>query len=224
MATILRLDTSARAARSITRHLADAFIDAWIAELPESRVTRRDLGRTPPPHVSEEWIAAAFTPQNERTSTMRDALAESDRMIDELAAADLVLVAAPLYNYGLPATLKAWVDQVVRVDRTFTFDLERGDFPIEPVLSGKAMVLLSSRGEFGFGPGGPREGWNHLNPHMRTIATRLLGVADSDFHEVASEFQEFRDERHAHSFKEAERQTRDLATSLAKRLGTAVVT
>lgn len=112
---------------------------------------------------------------------------------------------------GLPASLKAWVDQAVRIGRVFSFDLDRGDFPIESSLSGKSAVVLSSRGEFGFHEGGPRDGWNHLNPHLQTMATKLFGVAENDYYEVASEYQEFGGDRHEHS--------RDQARQAASRLG-----
>ena len=105
-----------------------------------------------------------------------------------------------MYNYGMPAHLKAWVDQVIRVGRTFSFDLARGDWPLEPILSGKTMVLLTSCGEFGFGLGGIREGMNHLDTHLRT-ASRYLGVGE--IHHLAIEYQEFGDERHARSVARA---------------------
>ena len=59
-----------------------------------------------------------------------------------------------MHNYGMPSALKSWFDKVIRIEKTFTFDLARGDFPLEPIMGGKTLVVLSSRGEFGFGPGG----------------------------------------------------------------------
>ncbi len=105
-----------------------------------------------------------------------------------------------MYNYGMPATLKAWVDQVVRVNETFSFDLSRGDWPLEPILGGKTLVLLTSSGEFGFAPGGPRAHMDHLTPHLRTCAP-YFGVAET--HRVAIEYQEFADERHRRSIDQA---------------------
>ena len=218
MTTLLRIDASARTARSITRDLADRFIEAWKSVEPEVIVLTRDVGQDPPPFVAVDWMSAAFTPHEERTEAMHKALSVSDMLIDEVKQADVLLFAAPLYNYGLPASLKAWVDQVVRIGRVFSFDLDRGDFPIESSLSGKSAVVLSSRGEFGFHEGGPRDGWNHLNPHLKTIATQLLGVAEGDYCEVASEYQEFGGDRHEHSREQARQAASRLGRELAKKL------
>ena len=105
-----------------------------------------------------------------------------------------------MYNYGIPAALKAWFDQVIRVNKTFTFDLVRGNSPLEPTLSGRALVLLSSCGEFGFEKGGIREGMDHLSPYIRTVG-KYLGV--EEYFEVRVEYQEFGDERHAQSLRHA---------------------
>ena len=130
-------------------------------------------------------------------------MAESDTYFDEVAQADVILITAPMYNYGMPAVLKAWFDQMLRVNKTFTFDLARGDFPIEPILSGKTLVLLTSSGEFGFGVGGVREHMNHLSPHIKELA-KYLGV--DKFYEIGSEYQEFADYRHVLSVENAKQE------------------
>lgn len=203
MTTLLHIDASGRSSRSISRNLSRRFVEAWRASRPGDRVLRRDLAEIPPPLMSEDWIAAAFTPPADRTDAMRAALAWSDAAIAELEAADVVVLGAPMYNYGMPAALKAWVDQVIRVGTTFSFDLSRGDAPIEPTLSGKRLVVLSSRGEFGFREPGPRAVRNHLDPHIETVAP-YLGVAPADISTIAVEYQEFGDDRHARSRKQAE--------------------
>ena len=215
MTVLLRVDASARLDRSITRQMADRLIDGWRTHEPEVQVVLRDVGRQPPSLVNEAWIRAGFTPPEQRTPDMKDALAESMVLIDEVRRADLLVLGAPLYNYGLPASLKAWIDQIIRVGETFSFDLQRGDFPIRSTLSGKSLVVLSSRGEFGFEPGGVREGWNHMNPHLRTVATRLLGIQARDIHEISSEYQEFDDERHHRSRNQALHDAAELGSRLA---------
>jgi FMN-dependent NADH-azoreductase len=213
--TILHLDASARTARSLTRRLSQLFVDAWLSHRPDDRVLRRDLAADPPPHVTEAWIAAAFTPPDQRDATMWTTLAWSDAAIAELAAAKLIVLGTPMYNYGMPSALKAWFDQVIRVGRTFSFDLRRGDWPLEPIVTGKQLVVLSARGEFGFGPGGVREGRNQLDLHVATCAP-LIGVADDAIHTIAIEYQEFGDERHALSLAEAEAAANALAAELAR--------
>ena len=160
--TILRIDASARSGRSLSRALADQFVDEWQTRWPDDPLLRRDVGLAPPPAISEDWIAAAFTPRPERTPKQRRLLALSDTLIAELRRADLLLIAAPMYNYGMPAALKAWFDQVVRVNRTFNFDPSEDIWPLSPILTGKTLVILTSRGEFGFEPGGIRQDWNHF--------------------------------------------------------------
>ncbi len=218
MTVLLRVDASARLDRSITRQLTERFIDGWRSSEPDVQVLTRDVGRNPPSIVTEAWISAGFLPPEQRTQEMKDALAESMTLIGEVRRADVVVIGSPLYNYGLPGALKAWIDQIIRIGETFSFDLERGDFPIRSTLSGKSLVVLSSRGEFGFEPGGIRDGWNHMSPHLMTIATRLLGIAETDIHEIASEYQEFNDERHQRSRDQALRDAAKLGARLATRV------
>lgn len=212
--TIARIDASARVERSLSRALADRFVREWRARSADVRILARDVGLAPPPAVSEDWIAAAFTPAAKRTPEQIRRLALSDAMIGELREAELLLIATPIYNYGMPASLKAWIDQIVRVDETFTFDLSRGDWPIEPVLSGKTLVLLTSSGEFGFAPGGPRAHMDHLTPHLRTCA-EYLGVSET--HHVRMEYQEFGGERHRRSVADAHTEVVRLVKQLAAR-------
>ncbi|HZP08700.1 FMN-dependent NADH-azoreductase [Methyloceanibacter sp.] len=213
MTTLLHIDASARKTRSISRGLSRLFVETWLKSRPRDRVIRRDLAEDPPPHVTEAWIAACFTPQDQRDEQARAALAWSDRAIAELAAANLIVIGTPMYNYGMPSALKAWFDQVIRIGSTFSFDLARGDWPIEPILSGKRLVVLSSRGEFGFAPGGVRQHMNQLDPHLVTCA-RYLGVGDDAVHIISIEYQEFGGERHSRSLAAAQHAASELAAKL----------
>lgn len=219
MTTILRIDASPRRERSLSRRLADRFVDTWLSVRPDDRVIARDVGLAPPPAVSEAWIAAAFTPEAERDAAQHALLALSDTLINELAGAEVIVMAVPMHNYGMPAALKAWIDQIVRIDRTFTFDLDRGDWPLEPIMGGKTLVLLTASGEFGFAPGGIREGWNHLDPHIRTVA-HYLGVGET--HHLAIEYQEFRDKRHEASVEAAHAAIPGLVERLTGALAVAI--
>lgn len=211
MTRILRVDASARAGRSLSREPGDRFIDEWTAREPDVQVMLRDVGKTPPPIISKAWIAAVFS--TDMTAEQRELTKISDELIAEVAAVDVIVFTTPMYNYGMPAALKAWFDQVVRVGRTFTFDLARGDRPLEPVLSGKTVVALTSWGEFGFGPGQLNEGGDNLVPHLR-VASRYLGM--SEFHHVGIEYQEFGDQRHEASKAAASRAVDDLVARLAR--------
>jgi len=200
MTTILHIDSSARKHRSISRALAKKFTNQWRAQYPTDKFIYRDIGRAPPNFISEEWIAAVFTSDEKRTDEQNSLLVLSDMLIKELAEAEIILISTPMYNYGMPASLKAWFDQVIRVDKTFTFDLDRGDFPLEATMSGKTLVLLTSCGEFGFEVGGVREEMNHLTPHIRSVS-KYLGVDEQ--HEIRVEYQEFGDQRHTQSIDNA---------------------
>lgn len=207
MTNILHIDTSARrvdnnirAHNSISKTLAACFVDKWLTLNDQHKVTYRDLGVNPPEFITQDWIAAVFTPDEKKTDEQKSLLILSDKLIDEVDRAEIIVISSPMYNYGMPAVLKAWFDQVVRINKTFSFDLSRGDFPLEPIMSGKKLILITSSGEFGFEIGGIREKMNHLAPHIETLG-KYLGV--EEFHEIKSEYQEFNDERHAKSLEEA---------------------
>ena len=214
MSNILRIDASARQARSLTRMMSDLFLETWRESGALLNVTHRDVGLNPPPAISEDWVAAAFTPLEQRSPEQCALLKTSDGFIEEVEQADIILIATPMYNYGMPAALKAWVDQVVRVGKTFTFDLARGDRPLEPIFSGKTLVLLTASGEFGFGRGEPNEGADHLISHLRTIS-KYLGA--DDIHHVGIEYQEFGDHRFDGSKADAIREVERLAEDLVER-------
>jgi FMN-dependent NADH-azoreductase len=111
MKTLLHIDSSPRGERSHSRQLTAQFARAWRSANPDGTVVHRELGLTPVPLVSEDWIAAAFSNPADRTSAQSAAIAVSDELVDELVAADEVVIGAPMYNFGVTASLKAWIDQ-----------------------------------------------------------------------------------------------------------------
>lgn len=219
MKTLLHIDASARKTtnsvpdyNSISKSIAASFIDQWKRNNPKDKIIHRDVGVNPPDFISQDWIAAVFTPDENKTDEQKALLSLSDALIDELDQADIIVMSSSMYNYGMPAALKAWFDQVIRIHKTFTFDLARGDFPLEPIMSGKTLVLITSSGEFGFEIGGIREKMNHLGPHVQTVS-HYLGV--ETFHEIKAEYQEFNDDRHRQSVANAHKTAAELATELA---------
>lgn len=217
---LLWIDSSARPGRSgrdprgsHTRRLTARFIESWHAARPQDLVVYRDVGANPPAPVTGDWVAAAFTKPDRRDATQRATLAESDELIAELIAADLVVIGAPMYNFGIPAPLKAWIDNVVRVGVTFGFDRARGDVPYWPMLTGgKQLVVLGARGDYDYGPG---ERLAHMNL-VEASLTVPLGYIGIDRHDaVAIEYDEFADDRLAASIAGAEARTDILAARLA---------
>ncbi|WP_240484772.1 NAD(P)H-dependent oxidoreductase [Pseudoponticoccus marisrubri] len=216
MTTLLRIDASAqRQDRSLTRMLTNLFTTEFLHANPDAEVIARDIGQDPVPAIDHRFIHAAFTPPEAREDWMTERLALSDVLIDEVVAADIIVLGAPMYNYGMPAALKGWIDHVARIGRTFSFDLGRGDFPIEPILKDKQLVVLSSRGEFGFEPGGPRAHLNALDPAIAACA-HYFGVDVADIQTVAIEYQEFKDARHDRSVSAAKEATRALAQQFGR--------
>ena len=214
MTQILNIQASARKNRSLTRALTEEFLSAWRSHEPGVKIVTRDLADTPPPFVTEDWIAEAFASDPGAVSEEESAvLAFSDELIGEVEAADVIVIAAPMYNCGMPAALKAWFDQVIRIHKTFTFDLERGEQPIEATLSGKTLVILSSRGEGHFGPGEVNFPHNHLETHISSCK-HFLGV-DTDPFVIHIDYQEFGDGRHAASKAAAHERAWTLAGELA---------
>lgn len=207
---LLHIDASARPGRSgidphgsHTRRLSARFVERWTAARPADRVDYLDVGQHPPAHVDARWIHAAFTPPAVREPWMAEVLAESDRLVDQLVAADLIVVGLPMYNFSVPAQFKAWIDNIVRVGRTFGFDRARGAVPYWPMLAdaGKRMVLLGARGDHGYGPGGRVAHLNHVESTVRSVFG-YIGI--TEVHEAAVECDEFGGEQLARSMREAE--------------------
>ena len=220
MTTLLHIDASARSGRSGTdphgshsRRLTDRFIRQWLAAQPDSEVVYRDVGQQPPAPVSAEWIHAAFTPEAQREPWMHEALRQSDELVDELMRADVIVAGVPMYNFGPPAQFKAYIDNIVRVGRTFGFDRSRAGDPYWPLLadSGKRLIILSSRGDYGYDAGGRVSERNHVEPTVRS-AFGYIGITDS--HSIAVEYDEFADERLAESIRQAEAAVDELVSKL----------
>jgi FMN-dependent NADH-azoreductase len=180
MAHVLRIDSSPRAARSHTRRLTGMFVEMWLRQHPADVVSHRDVGLQPLPPVSESWIAAAFHPAAERTAEMRAALSLSDELVDELLLADLLVLGVPMYNFGIPAQLKAYIDQIVRIGRTFAFEPHDTAQPYKPLTHGKRAVVIVSSGDAGYGPGECLARFNHVEPYLRTVL-EYIGIRQIDF-------------------------------------------
>lgn len=206
---ILHIDSSARSGLSgrdrhgsHSRRLSGRFVRRWSDARPQDPVAYRDVGFAPPSHVDAEWIAAAFSPPEKRSEDQRARLAESDGLIAELVAADLVVIGAPMYNFGMPAPLKAWVDNIVRVGVTFGFDRKRAGEPYWPMLpSGKRLVVLGARGDYGYDAGGRQADINFVEAGLKAPLA-YIGLRDAT--SIAIEYDEFADARLARSIAAAE--------------------
>ncbi|NCJ06527.1 FMN-dependent NADH-azoreductase [Synechococcales cyanobacterium C] len=174
--TLLHLDASARVHGSESRKLTATFVATWQQQHPQAQVMYRDLGQQPVPHLDDTWVAAYEAEPEARTPEMQAAIALSDQLIDELMAADRYVLGVPMYNLTLPATLKAYIDQVVRRDRILKFDPQGRP---QGQLQGKKLLVITTR-KFDYRPGSGREDRDFLEPYLRDIFT-LLGIQDLTF-------------------------------------------
>ncbi|POM27051.1 FMN-dependent NADH-azoreductase [Actinomadura rubteroloni] len=163
--TLFRLDASIFPATSAGAEIADIVSDRWIEAHPGETVVRRHLGTAPLP--AEAWADAtvgAATPEADRTPAQREALALAASLADELKGADAVVLAVPLYNYGVSQHFKTWTDLVITAAG-----------PTDPVLKDVPTVLVTTKGG-GYGPGTPREGWDHSTPYLRRVLADMWGA------------------------------------------------
>jgi FMN-dependent NADH-azoreductase len=200
MKSLLVINASGRVTRSITRQLTGRFVEAWRAAHPGAEIIDRDVGIHPPTPVSEAWIAASFTPADQRSPEMHEALEESETFIGEILRADAIVLGVPMYNFGMPAQMKAWFDQIVRVGRTFEFKDDVSD-PYLSLLPSKPVVLITATGTSGYEPGGPNERFNFLDPHLQSVLA-FVGLGDISLIRVG--FEESQDKRFRRSVEAAE--------------------
>lgn len=156
--SLFRLDASILPGTSASAEIADIVEAEWASARPEAPVVRRHLGTDPLP--ADAWTlatTAGFTPEPDRSPEQAEALSLAAALAAELDAADAVVLAVPLYNYGISQHFKTWVDLVITGAGAGT-----------PVLKGKPTVLATVRGG-GYGPGTPREGWDHSTPYLRRV-------------------------------------------------------
>lgn len=138
---ILRVDASMRVNGSVSRELADKLL-AQLSKAPNTHIKNRDLTQAVP-FVDEAWINANFTDPGERSAEQRAVLAQSDALVAELKQADTLVIATPIYNFGVPAALKAWIDMIARARETFRYS-ENG--PVGLLEGKKAYVIITSGG------------------------------------------------------------------------------
>ena len=165
---LFSLDASIRAQGSVSREIATIVEGSWKEEHPDGSVTHRQLGLSPIP--STLWANAVFapyTPEEQRSDEQREAIAFASELADELINCDSLLVALPLYNYGISQHFKTWVDVAITDPRLAA----TGDRP----LAGKPAVLVIVRGG-AYGPGTPREGWDHATGWVRRILEDVWGL------------------------------------------------
>ena len=139
--TLFHLDSSARTEGSVSRNLSAKLVEQLSDA--DTKIITRDIGRTPLPIITEDWVGANFTPDEARNEAQRKTLALSDELVGELEAADTLVLGVPIYNFGVPAAFKAWIDLIARAQKTFKYT-ENG--PVGLLEGKKAYIVIASGG------------------------------------------------------------------------------
>lgn len=169
MHTLLSLQSSIFLDQGASSGLARQFVEQWRAAHPDGQVIERDLAREPVPHLDAERFGAFLTPAERRTPAQQSAAAYSDRLIDELKRADTLALGLPLYNFGVPSTLKAWFDHIARAGVTFRYTAQGS----VGLLTGKTAYVFAARG-------GVYQGADLQPQYVRNFLA-FLGIEDVRF-------------------------------------------
>ena len=172
MKNVLIITSSAQGSASVSTRIAEQYAEALGATYADVEIVRRDVGAKPIPHLTVETVAGIRGVAG--TDAERETLALSDELVAELQAADLIVVAAPMYNFGMSSTLKTWFDHVLRARVTFRYT-ESGP---EGLLKGKKAVVIESRA--GLYSEGPAAAMDSQEPHIRTLLG-FIGIDDVEF-------------------------------------------
>ncbi|RBM05531.1 FMN-dependent NADH-azoreductase [Streptomyces sp. PT12] len=158
MATLLHIDSSLNGDNSVSRAVGATFRAAWEQQHPDGTVVYRDLATDPIPHLDSLTFGAGSLAEGDRTPEQQEAWARREKLIEEFETADAVLLGAPMYNWAIPSTLKAWLDHVILVGRT------AGGGTVE----GKPVTVIASRGG-SYKPGTPNEGHDYIEPYLAWV-------------------------------------------------------
>jgi FMN-dependent NADH-azoreductase len=170
---LLQIDSSARTS-SVTRRLTAKFAEEWGKNHPDGEVVQRDLSATALPLITDDW-AATHLEDSQLTLAQRSYLSTSDQLIQELSVADTVVIGSPMYNFSIPSSLKAWIDQIVRLGKTVGY----GPNGPQGLLARKKVVVITSRGS-AYERGSAREAFDFQEPYLRHILG-FIGLADVTF-------------------------------------------
>lgn len=176
MPSLLKIDVSPRDGYSISRALGTQFADHWLQTHEGGTIIERDLAKTHLPYVELPWIMAAYSDPSSHNDEQKEAISIGNSLIAELKSADEWLITTPMYNFAVPAKLKAFIDHVVRAGQTFNAN---ADGSYTGLVQGKrATIILSSAGDYS--AGSPAEGYNAETPYLRAILG-FIGVTDVVF-------------------------------------------
>lgn len=174
MTTILHINSSVRGTDSVSRTVTQEFLTKWQSTEPGTAIVERDLVAQPLPHLTGEIVGAFFTPADQRSPEQAKLAAQSDALVKELFAADVIVIGAPMYNFSVSSALKAWIDHVARAGQTFKYT-EAGPVGL---VTGKKVYIFTSRG--GVYSEGPAKVMDFHEPYLRAVLG-FIGITDITF-------------------------------------------
>ena len=174
MTNLLFVSSSLFGDGSQSRLIAAELIDRWRQANPRTTVVERDLTAESMPHLSLAALAAASTPVDERSADARQAAALADKLVEEVERANVIVITAPMYNFSIPSTLKAWIDHIARAGRTFRYSAAGP----EGLLKGRKVFIVTGRG--GIYSDGPAKGMDFQEPYLQAMLG-FLGLDDVTF-------------------------------------------
>lgn len=214
MPTLLHIDSSAFHEGSVSREVAATFRKEWEEQHPDGTVVYRDLAADPLPHLTADAITAAFVPAADHTPEQRAAHALRETLAEELEQADAVLIGTPMYNFTIPSSLKAWLDQVIIIGRT------GGE---APSAAGTPVTVVTARGG-SYAAGTPRESFEFASNYLEKVLTGMLGL-EVDFivpeltlahvNPAMADLRDKADASRAHAHEEAVAKAKALAVRVA---------
>jgi len=173
--TLLDINSSPLGEASISRHLTAEFVENWKLAHPDGKVIYRDLTTTSIPPVSAAWVGAVYSREEALNPAQRELLTLSDTLIAELQAADEYVFGVPMHNFSVPSVLKLWIDQVARVNKTFSYATGT---PVGLLTDKKATIIIASGGKYDAGTA--MASFNFVEPYLRTLLG-FLGISDTTF-------------------------------------------
>ena len=173
MKNILLIESSPRGSDSYSHQAARSLVNELQTRNPGAKLVVRNLAENPPPHVGPAFITGMYAPPEQRTPEQAKALAVSDELIDELFAAETIVLAVPMHNFAPPSTFKAWIDHVARAGRTFSY----GANGPQGLLKGKHAILVLASG--GVYSSGGTKAFDFTEPYLRTVLG-FIGITDVD--------------------------------------------
>ncbi len=205
MSTTLILTASPRGDRSVSRSLTTGFAQLLAKHHPQDTILLRDIGHHPVPHVTEPWVVGAFAPADAQTPESKAAIAVSDQLVEEFLSADRYVFGVPMYNFNIPSTFKAYIDQIVRAGKTFAV----GPNGYEGLVKDKKALFITCSGG-AYVAGTPMAAYNFQEPYLRVIFG-FIGVTELQF--ITADSMNQGEDAAKHSREKAENALKELAAA-----------